>query len=134
MSKEREDFIAWYGSNPEQDEHGNYTGAFTQARWETWQAATAHYQPLLDAKDAEIAELRKKRGPVLHLEKALEHFENASAAQEVIEGILREENTTLKALLEQAREARRLIGFMTNEKIAEAARILDAINAATGEK
>jgi hypothetical protein len=55
MSKEREDFIAWYGSNPEQDEHGNYTGAFTQARWETWQAATAHYQPLLEAKDAEIS-------------------------------------------------------------------------------
>lgn len=31
------------------------------------------------------------------------------------------------AVLEQVREARRLIGFMTNEKIAEAARILDAI-------
>ena len=52
MSKEREDFIAWYGSNPEQDEHGNYTGAFTQARWETWQAATASaeakYRPVIE--------------------------------------------------------------------------------------
>jgi len=118
MSKEREDFIAWYGSNPEQDEHGNYTGAFTQARWETWQAATAHYQPLLEAKDAEIARLREVRI----------YTDNSKAA-----ALLQVENATLKALLEQAREARRLIGFMTNNKIAEAARILDAINAATGK-
>ena len=120
MSKEREDFIAWYGSNPEQDEHGNYTGAFTQARWETWQAATAHYQPLLEAKDAEIAGLKNARI----------YTDNSKAA-----ALLQVENTTLKALLEQASKtlnaAKRAINGREHTGFID--KTLAAINAATGK-
>lgn len=44
-----------------------------------------------------------------------------NAAATVVSSLQRE-NATLR---EAAKEARRLIGFMTNEKIAEAARVLE---------
>ncbi len=49
----REAFEAWYGSKPEQDEHGNYTLPLPQARWEVWQARQAE----IDARDAEMSRL-----------------------------------------------------------------------------
>ena len=138
MSKEREAFEAFI-----ENKCLGYENSL-----EVWEGCEAHYQPLLAAKDAEIADLRKKRGPVVHLENALGHLENASAAQEVIERILRAENTTLKALLEQAREGLRnalgcICHFRFNDnpnvdeitaEIVRVKELLAAINAATGEK
>lgn len=122
MSKEREAFVAWYGSNPEQDEKGNYVGAFTQARWETWQdcanTKNTHYQPLLAVKDAEIVRLRDaltdraERFVELRKENTALKAQLEAKDAELLAFIahsaknadaLRAENTTLKALLEQAR-------------------------------
>lgn len=72
MSKEREAF--------ETQRHGYRQG---------YQDAKAHYQPLLDAKDAEIERLKEA-----HI-----YTDNSKAA-----ALLQVENTTLKALLEKARE------------------------------
>lgn len=51
MKTSREAFEAWYGSKPEQTEDGNYAGAFTQARWETWQACDAHWREKLQSEE-----------------------------------------------------------------------------------
>lgn len=130
MSKEREGFEAWHdalfdisAATAVKNDYGYPQDGYVQMRWQAWQACAAHYQPLLEAKDAEIAEWYQ-------------------------------ENTTLKALLEQAREGlhdcnRELwycaqqagydwkkantegVVYKTHAKAVQA---LAAINAATGEK
>jgi nitrogen fixation/metabolism regulation signal transduction histidine kinase len=88
-------------------------------RWQAWQACAAHYQPLLEAKDAEIKNWR-------------DIFNGMS--DELADA--KKENTTLKALLEQAREGlERLLRPTINLTDEQSARdIIAAINAATGEK
>ena len=70
-------------------------------RNDAWQAAVCHYQPLLDAKDAEIAELREE------LDELNSQLNNASTIYGSVcksNDSLEEQNTALKALLEQTRE------------------------------
>lgn len=160
MSKEREAFGVWWG--------GRNIGIGTWILPESekdcllaWQACAAHYQPLLDAKDAALASSGKL------LEKRLAEFnaisdENTNLRAEIAEmkylywkgkeseisnhgviSILQKENATLKALLERAREG--LEYYHEREKEiaklsgrnpcrAKAWLTLAAIDAATGEK
>ena len=103
MSKEREAF--------ETQRHGYRQG---------YQDAKAHYQPLLDAKDAEIERLKEA-----HI-----YTDNSKAA-----ALLQVENTTLKALLKQASKtlnaAKRAINGREHTGFID--KTLAAINAATGK-
>lgn len=65
MSKDKEAFEAWHdalyyvsAAAAVKTEYGYPQDSYVQMRWEAWQAATSHYQPLLAAKDAEISELK----------------------------------------------------------------------------
>lgn len=99
--------------------------------WLWGEAVTAmvnHYQPLLDAKDAEIARMDVIIGEMQPIEAMI---------------TLREQNTTLKALLERAREGLEFIvnHYSDNQKLRQthvpmrqkARELLTAINAATGK-
>ncbi len=131
MSKEREDYTQ---SEVEQAVIQGYNAGY--------KAATAHYQPLLDAKDAEIAEA-KKYGETM--ERIVDEQQEVLHRSNVGLGEALEENITLKATLEQAREVLAIIrdgarnqtafsgmSWQQIEKIA--VDTLAAINAATGEK
>lgn len=187
MSKEREAFEAWALGRWSMLQHpnGDYVYNKAQAAWLGFQQATSHYQPLLDAKDAEIARLRDeaesgKRAlqfldmqgyrkcnisacncPFWHGGNASERLREIhdvlndagarpyeKTAIKAIEGII-DEKTTLKALLEQAREALNdLVDTLTGEPSGNALHDIDevyedefinardalaAINAATGK-
>lgn len=99
---------------------------------EKYAAPLAHYQPLLEAKDAEIEELRD----------ALKKATKLESAERMASRLYRDENTNLKALLEQAREGLEH-GLEAVKKYPEHPmtasevifrRVLFSINAATGEK
>lgn len=97
-----------------------------------YKAATAHYQTLLDAKDAEIGSLKT----LLEI--------RAMGVEELLKKLY-EQNTVLKALLEQAREGFENIvmhisemkkGAVTNQDgwfLRLSKQTLAAINAATGK-
>ena len=128
MSKERETFEKWHDNlfdksawTEARNEYGYPQNSAIQQRWQVWQACATHYQPLLEAKDTEIARLKEVRI----------YTDNSKAA-----ALLQAENATLKALLEQAREAlERLLRPTINLTDEQSARdTLAAINAATGEK
>ncbi len=156
MSKEREDFEKYAINTLGMDFPGTINGEYLNDNWqEMWllyqsasAEATAHYQPLLEAKDAEIAELQKQYEGQLDVSRA-----GWAEADKL--GGLRDENTTLKALLEQARsdaaEAKLLVesivistsltAFGRDNGVAYKARavallgkISEPANAATGEK
>lgn len=88
----------------------------------------------LDAKDAEIA---ARVADMRQAEKMAMSSHKALTLEAEKNEVLQDENTTLKALLEQAREglekAVKRQGF-TNEELINARGTLAAINAATGEK
>ena len=139
MSKERETFEKWFRKHICNDDYSlyisdqeslTYREDYTNDLWTGWQACAAHYQPLLEAKDAEIAALREARV----------YTDNSKAA-----ALLQVENTVLKALLEQAREGFENIvmhisemkkGAVTNQDgwfLRLSKQTLAAINAATGK-
>lgn len=105
MSKEREDFESsvrkeFPNCNLTHWKDG-YSDDDIQIRYESWQACATHYQPLLDAKDAEIARLQSRVRRWRMVQEADGSF--------TCTDLDADENTTLKALLEQAREALRLM-------------------------
>jgi len=146
MNKDREAFEAWFSGSilPASPCHEYYTKEALE--W-TWQSALAHHQPLLDAKDAEIVRL-KERLEITHV------YDNEGNKQPAPEGMpdgiecrdstidlldeernaMREEISTIKALLEQAGNL--LLAGRTGKNIesSEVYECLTAINAATGEK
>lgn len=88
------------------------------------QTKNAHYQPLLAAKEAEVAKLQEEADYVKFMEG--------------VEAKLRNENTTLKALLEQARGALKYHKAHGNCDLADDHQTFvmlrdAAINAATGK-
>lgn len=127
MSKEREAFEAWAKkeipiatARNEREFNFAYKG---------WQAATAYYQPLFDAKDAEIAKLKSR---TRHWRMVQE--EDGSFTLTDLDA---DENATLKALLEQAREGLEGVIRVADRATVEfdnAKKSLAAINAAIGEK
>lgn len=137
MSKEREAFEKFALRNQEHELDirtddiagvGIYSSAKTRNAFLLWQAATsardAHYQPLLEAKDAEIADLEQ----------------TAKTAQDAWEDLHKvvlqrdAENIALKTLLEQAREGLLYAAAGKDALVTDIAiRKLAVINAA-GEK
>lgn len=101
MSKEREDFERITASEYEGEFAKYADGEYVNEAQERhfleffagYRAATTYYQPLLEAKDAEIARLQEENRRI---------YKSLLALDETIR-----ENTTLKALLEQARERER---------------------------
>lgn len=143
MSKDREDFEKWAIYHPTRDFNlhtddiegeGDYSARETCEAFQTWQAASTRYQLLLEAKDAEIDVLKDvtdSAGWLLKYEQL--------------------KNSELKALLKQAREEldkhhqyaikfhsyyvkREKDDWQGAPSYMETKSILDAINAATGEK
>ncbi len=61
---QREDFEAWHratqASPLKQDAGGEYGNAFTNARWEAWQAAKQAQPERAPLTDAELEKLREK--------------------------------------------------------------------------
>lgn len=159
MSKEREVFeqILRNGGKKacslEKNKYGGYVYSNIQDMFIVFQQATTHYRPLLEAKDAEIARLSDNANKCHHTLGKIsllggESYSLARVAQSqlLIQGYipdslaatLIEQNTTLKAVIEQAREGLDLICTIEGESGASqgsvykvASKTLAAINAAS---
>lgn len=129
MSKEREAFDFWY-ENVCEDKIYADEPSFNAG----YHSAATHYQPLLDAKDAEISRLSDENEK--YLKKGLSYCRHSHEVTK--------ENEELEALLEQAREAfgkirdgaRNQTAFsgMSWQQIEQiAVEVIAAINAATGK-